>query len=49
MLINIDEPVKSRKTLRIVIPAKAGIQIFQRLTKYWALVFTGVTAFLRDH
>ncbi|PKN68708.1 MAG: hypothetical protein CVU54_13845 [Deltaproteobacteria bacterium HGW-Deltaproteobacteria-12] len=41
--------VKSRKSLRIVTPAKAGIQIFQRLTKRWTPIFTGVPDFLRDH
>jgi hypothetical protein len=43
--IKIDGPVKSRKINKIVIPAKAGIQEFQVVTKHWTPVFTGVTTF----
>jgi hypothetical protein len=41
----IDGSVKSRKINKIVIPAKAGIQEFQVVTKHWTPVFTGVTTF----
>jgi hypothetical protein len=40
-----DAPVKSRKTISNVIPAKAGIQKFQPVTKHWTPAFAGVTSF----
>jgi len=40
-----DGLVKSRKSPRIVIPVKTGIQRFQCVTKHWTPVFTGVTTF----
>ena len=50
--LNLDELVKSRKTSFFVIPAKAGIQFIQLLTKALdsglsatGTVFTGVTTF----
>jgi hypothetical protein len=42
---NIDAPVKRRKTPFSVIPAKAGIQFFQTVTKHWPPVSTEVTTF----
>jgi hypothetical protein len=48
-LVTIGNLVKSRKSLKIVIPAKAGIQVYEILTKCWTPVFTGVTDFLQDH
>jgi len=40
-----DELVKSRKTPFFVIPAKAGIQFIQLVTKFLGSSFTGVTTF----
>jgi hypothetical protein len=40
-----DEPAKSRKTATAVIPAKAGIQEYQWVTKHWTPAFAGVTTF----
>ena len=46
-MIKIDEPVKSRKQPFFVIPAKAGIQSFQQLTKILDPVFQRGDDFLR--
>jgi hypothetical protein len=43
--VNSDEPVKRRKTATAVMPAKAGIQEYQRVTKHWTPAFAGVTTF----
>ena len=37
--------VKSRKSATDVIPAKAGIQKYQMVTKHWTPAFAGVTTF----
>jgi hypothetical protein len=42
---NIDDLVKSLKRRISVIPAKAGIQLFQTLKIFWTPVSTGVTTF----
>jgi len=46
--IKLDALVKSQKCPRIVIPVKTGIQRFQRVTKHWTPVFTGVTTFYEN-
>ena len=40
-----DEIVKNRGTATAVMPAKAGIQKYQPVTKYWTPAFAGVTTF----
>jgi hypothetical protein len=42
---NFDAFVKSPKSPFFVIPAKAGIQCFHRVTKSWTPFFNGVTTF----
>jgi hypothetical protein len=46
--INFDDLVKSPKSLFFVIPAKAGIQYFHRVTKNLDPVFQRGDDFLRD-
>jgi hypothetical protein len=42
-----DEIGESRETATAVMPAKAGIQEYQPVTKHWTPAFAGVTTFLR--
>jgi hypothetical protein len=43
--VNDNGIIKSRKTTNDVIPAKAGIQKYQLVTKHWTPAFAGVTTF----
>ncbi len=43
--MNVDGPVKSRKSTTNVMPAKAGIQEYKRVTKHWTPAFAGETTF----
>jgi hypothetical protein len=47
--VNLDGPVKSRKTPFFVIPAKAGIQFFQLVTELLDSGFHRSDDFLRNH
>jgi tRNA-binding EMAP/Myf-like protein len=48
-VVNFDDLVKSPKSLFFVIPAKAGIQYFHRVTKNLDPVFQRGDDFLRNH
>ncbi len=49
MGVKLDELVKSRKTLFFVIPAKAGIQLFQLVTEFLDSGFHRSDDFVRNH
>jgi hypothetical protein len=48
-LINYDELVKSQNSMEFVIPAKAGIQLFQGILDPGFHRGDGLFDFLRDH